>query len=90
MNIERQLASIKSKSELHKWIDELPDEAEGVLLMRLPSEPLTEDEQKATAHDSGAAPVRDCFRFRHFGNIELGESVYMVRCFEHWLLNIRE
>lgn len=80
MNFERQLESIKNKADLHKWIDEIPDDAQGIVMMQLPSEPSP----------SNPGQNRDVFRFRHFGDIEIRDSVYMARCWEHWLLGISD
>jgi hypothetical protein len=33
MSIERQLQNIQTKAHLHAWIDELPDDAKGLVLM---------------------------------------------------------
>lgn len=38
MSLEKQLASIKTKAEIHAWVDEQPDGVEGLILIRIRTE----------------------------------------------------
>jgi hypothetical protein len=72
VNFLKQLESIKSKDDLHKWVDSLPDDVElkGLVLV---------DETKP--EDAGC-----CFTYRSIGPITVAESVYMTESYKHFVI----
>jgi hypothetical protein len=75
MKFEQQLEAIKNKADLHKWVDELPDDATGLVLIRNPAE----------LHACGEK--HESYSYREIGAITVEESVYMARSWEHWMLS---
>jgi hypothetical protein len=74
---EKQLESIKSKADLHKWVDELPDGVVGIILVRNPAE----------RHDppDGCGEEHESYSYREIGEITLESTLYMIRSYEHWI-----
>ena len=72
MRIEDQLSKIKDKAELKAYIDELPDDVKGLLIVEIPCE---HDGEKCTMH-----------RFREIGaDTTVAEALYLTRSYEHSL-----
>lgn len=70
MSIENQLTQIKTKADLHKLVDELPDGVKGVLLFDTPD---AEDDKM-------------CFvRYKEIGGITIAETLYLLETYR-WRL----
>jgi len=72
MSLENQLQSLVDKQALHKWIDDLPEGAQGVFIAELPSE----DCEKCTTH-----------RYAELGGLPASQALYLTRSYEHWLFS---
>ena len=72
---EKQLQRIADKAAFHQFIDELPDDAIGILIVRLPPEPQETQE----THDS--------YRYHEIGDITIEQSLYAVKSWEHWIFH---
>lgn len=74
MNIEEQLSRIKSKADLRKWVEELPEDAKGLILVHKDSDP----EDKAV------------YSFHEVGPITVAESLWLARSYEHYLFGLTD
>ena len=72
---EKQLQRIADKAELHTFVDSLPDDAIGILIVRLPPEP----------HECGE--THEGYRYREIGDITIEQSLYAVKSWEHWIFH---
>jgi hypothetical protein len=73
---EKQLERIANKAELRAWIDELPDEAVGFILMRLPPK-----------HHDACGKTHEPYKFREIGDITIEQTLYAMKSWEHWLFS---
>ena len=69
---EKQLQRIADKAELHTFVDSLPDDAIGILIVRLPP-------QSGEQHEG--------YRYREIGDITIEQSLYAVKSWEHWIFH---
>lgn len=72
MSIENQLTQIKTKADLHKLVDELPDGVKGVLLFDTPD---TENESMMF------------LRYREIGGITIAETLFLIETYRWRLMN---
>jgi hypothetical protein len=72
---EKQLERIKSKAELKAFVDELEDDAVGLLLICHPEH----------LHENGCGVAHESYSYRQIGDITDAGALYMVRSWEHWL-----
>lgn len=70
MSIEKTLAAIKSKADFKAWVDELPDDAIGVVLITYNS-------------DNGE---REHVKFREIGDITVEQSFYLAATWQWYLM----
>ncbi len=71
MNLERQLASIKTRADLHAWVDTLPEDGcKGLILL-----------------DTAMSGSGSQIKFYEVGEITLAESLWYTKSFEHWLFD---
>ena len=72
VTIQKQLAAITPKAELHRWVDELPDGIKGIIVIEMRDDP----------HDSRAN-----YCYRHIGDVTVAEGLYMLKTYEHFLFD---
>lgn len=73
--LDNQIQKIKDKADLRAWVDNLPDDARGIIVLEVPNE-----------NDA----VMTTYRYHEIGDITAAEGLYAVKSYEHFLLRIRE
>jgi hypothetical protein len=74
---ERQLEKIKSKDDLHKWVDELDEGAIGLLLVRNPP--------SVHCSEDGCGEIHESYSYREIGDVTLEQTLYILKSYEHWM-----
>lgn len=72
MSIENQLTQIKTKADLHKLVDELPDGVKGVLLFEVPDE----DNERMSF-----------VRYKEIGGVTIAETLYILETYRWRLMS---
>lgn len=74
-DLDSQIQKIKDKVDLRAWVDNLPDDARGIIVLEV--------------RDPDDA-VMTTYRYHEVGDITCAEGLYAVKSYEHFLLRIRE
>jgi hypothetical protein len=75
-NFEDQIGRIKDRVELRTWIDELPDDVEGIIIVKVSEERESRE--------------RAFYRYREIGPITMAEANYAVDAYKWFAFKVGE